>query len=910
MQIRAYIRHFIPLAVIFVMAMLSITAVSAQVKTDSIGDRVPPPQILRDSNQLFSPRDTGFQPSGLELVRLDTNYTPGLDSLSSDTIRNDSVKSSRGVLFTDIVDYKADDSIRLDVANKKMFLYKNATIKYQKTELVADYIELDMDENLAFASGIADTAGTIIGKPKFKDGAQEFECLELKYNFKTGKAFVKEIITQEGEGYIQGKLTKRMSDSIYCVKSGWYTTCDQHDHPHFYIRMSKAKLIKDKKVVSGFANLYIEDVPLPLAIPFGFFPITKKGTSGIIMPTYGEERMRGFNLKDGGYYWYINDYVDLTATGTIYTNGSWGLGLGSNYRMRYKFSGTFSFTTSHNRYSDKGLPDYSVSKDWSLRWTHAQDAKANPYSSFTASVDISSANNNYYNATNINDIADQRKQSSISWQKKWPNGPFNVTASFTHNQNSRDSSISLSLPNVNLRMSTVYPLRRKERVGQMKWYENIGLSYNAELRNNIQTKESELGESFKHMARDWQNGFKHNIPLSTSINIVKDLSVSPSFSYTGVAYLSSIRKKDWVSDTLLPNDGYFPDTDTIYGLHYAHNYTASVSLAYNPTIYGMFQFKNPNSKIFAIRHVMRPSASVNYTPKMGVKRSKYYKTYVGSNGEENEYSIFDGKIYGVPSGSQESGGLTLSLDNNVEMKVRNDKDTTGEEQFTKIKLLESFRLSTSYDFFRDSMKWSTIQLSARTKVFNNRVNINLTGTLDPYAINAKGQRYNKYAGGIGRLTRVSASTGIQFSADKGKKKEEKNDRLNGHYDEYMDFEVPWSISIDYTFNLSKSYRSNDAPGATKPLSSNTISQIFRVNGDFSLTPKWKFGVSTGYDVQAKEVTATSFNISRDLHCWEMTFSCIPFGTHQSYNFQINVRSSLLQDLKLTKRDTWYDNTRR
>lgn len=910
MQIRAYIRHFIPLAVIFVMAMLSISVVSAQVKTDSIGDRVPPPQILRDSNQLFSPRDTGFQPSGLELVRLDTNYTPGLDSLSSDTIRNDSVKSSRGVLFTDIVDYKADDSIRLDVANKKMFLYKNATIKYQKTELVADYIELDMDENLAFASGIADTAGTIIGKPKFKDGAQEFECLELKYNFKTGKAFVKEIITQEGEGYIQGKLTKRMSDSIYCVKSGWYTTCDQHDHPHFYIRMSKAKLIKDKKVVSGFANLYIEDVPLPLAIPFGFFPITKKGTSGIIMPTYGEERMRGFNLKDGGYYWYINDYVDLTATGTIYTNGSWGLGLGSNYRMRYKFSGTFSFTTSHNRYSDKGLPDYSVSKDWSLRWTHAQDAKANPYSSFTASVDISSANNNYYNATNINDIADQRKQSSISWQKKWPNGPFNVTASFTHNQNSRDSSISLSLPNVNLRMSTVYPLRRKERVGQMKWYENIGLSYNAELRNNIQTKESELGESFKHMARDWQNGFKHNIPLSTSINIVKDLSVSPSFSYTGVAYLSSIRRKDWVSDTLLPNDGYFPDTDTIYGLHYAHNYTASVSLAYNPTIYGMFQFKNPNSKIFAIRHVMRPSASVNYTPKMGVKRSKYYKTYVGSNGEENEYSIFDGKIYGVPSGSQESGGLTLSLDNNVEMKVRNDKDTTGEEQFTKIKLLESFRLSTSYDFFRDSMKWSTIQLSARTKVFNNRVNINLTGTLDPYAINAKGQRYNKYAGGIGRLTRVSASTGIQFSADKGKKKEEKNDRLNGHYDEYMDFEVPWSISIDYTFNLSKSYRSNDAPGATKPLSSNTISQIFRVNGDFSLTPKWKFGVSTGYDVQAKEVTATSFNISRDLHCWEMTFSCIPFGTHQSYNFQINVRSSLLQDLKLTKRDTWYDNTRR
>lgn len=904
MQIRAYIRHFLPLAVIFAMTMLSVSVVSAQAKTDTIGDRVLPPKIIRDTNNTASSSDTlGFPDSNLELVRLDTNTI----LLPQDSVKTDSVKPERGVLFNDVVDYKADDSIRLDMANKRMYLYKNAYIKYQKTELTADYIEIDMDNNIAYASGVADTAGNIIGKPKFKDGSQEFESLDLKYNFKTGKGFVKEIITQQGDGYIQGKLTKRMSDSIYCVKNGWYTTCDQHDHPHFYIRMSKAKLIKDKKVVSGFANLYIEDVPLPLAIPFGFFPITSKGTSGIIMPTYGEERLRGFNLKDGGYYWFINDYVDLTATGTIYTNGSWGLGLGSNYRKRYKFSGTFSFTTNHNKFSDKGLPDYYVSKDWGLRWTHSQDAKANPYSSFTASVDISSASNNYNNATNIDEIANQRKQSSISWQKKWPNGPFNLTASLTHNQNSQDSSISLSLPNVNLRMSSIYPLRRKERVGKMRWYENIGLSYNAELRNNVQTKESELGESFKHMARDWQNGFKHSIPLSTSINIVKDLSVSPSFNYNGVAFLRSIRMKDWVADTLLPNGGYFPDADTIYGFHYAHNYNASVSLAYNPTIYGMYQFKNPNSKVFAIRHVMRPSASINYTPKMGVPRSKYYKTYLDQNGNEKEYSIFNGQLYSVPSGGEQSGGLSLSLDNNVEMKVRNDKDTTGKEEFKKIKLLESFRLSSSYNFFADSMRWSNIQLSARTKVLNNRVNINLTGTLDPYAINARGQRYNKYAGGIGRLTRVSASTGIQFSSDSGKKKEEKNDRLNGHYDEYMDFEVPWNISIDYTFNYSKNYSANNAPGATKPLSRNTISQIFRVNGDFSLTPKWKLGVSTGYDVQAKEVTATSFNITRDLHCWEMTFSCIPFGTHQSYNFQINVRSSLLQDLKLTKRDSWYDN---
>lgn len=896
MQIRAHIRHLIPLVVIFTMTMLSVSTTFAGVRQDTIiNDHVILPELVKNMKQ----DSTAIPPPG----------TFALDTIASDSVPQDSTKENRGVLFNDIVTYKADDSIRLNMRTKKMFLYKNAYIKYQKTELTADYTDLDMDNNIAYSSGVADTAGNIIGKPKFKDGEQEFDCLDLKYNFKTGKGFVKEIITSQGDGYIQGKLTKRMSDSVYCVKTGWYTTCDQHDHPHFYIRMSKAKLIKDKKVVSGFANLYIEDVPLPLAIPFGFFPITKKGTSGIIMPTYGEERMRGFNLRDGGYYWFINDYVDLLMTGTIYTNGSWGLGLGSNYRKRYKFSGTFQFTTNNNKYSDKGLPDYSESKDWALRWTHSQDPKANPYSTFSASVDISSAENNYNNATDINDIANQRKQSSISWSKKWPDSPFNLTASFTHNQNSKDTTISLSFPNMNFRMSQIYPLRRKDRVGKIKWYENIGFTYNAELRNSIQTKESQLGESFKHMARDWQNGFKHSIPLSTSINLAKDLAVSPSFTYNGVAYLSSIRKKDWVVDTLLPGGGYYPEPDTTYGLHYAHNYNASVSLSYNPTIYGMYQFKNPNSKIFAIRHVVRPSASVSYTPKIGVPRSKYWKTYVTDRGQNQEYSIFGDKVYGTPSGSEQSGGLQLSLDNNVEMKLKNDKDTTGKEEYKKIKLLESFRLASSYDFFADSMRWSTIQMTARTKIFNNRVNINLSGTLDPYAVNVHGQRYDKYSGGIGRLTRVSASSGIQFSSDNGKKREEKNDKLNGHYDEYMDFEVPWSISLDYTFNLSRNYGSNPDPGATKAKVTSTVSQMVRVNGDFSLTPKWKLGVSTGYDFDNKEVTATSFNITRDLHCWEMTFSCIPFGAHQSYNFQINVRSSLLQDLKLTKKDSWYDNQR-
>lgn len=456
------------------MAMLSVTRLFAEVKSDTIPDRNILPVIIHDTLR-FLPSDSSnipAEPNGETVI---------IDTTTLDTVGMDSTQTGPQPMFKDIINYKAKDSIRLSVDGKKMYLYKDAYIKYLQTELTADYIELDMENNIAYASGLPDTAGNIIGKPKFKDGSQEFESLDLKYNFKTGKGFVKEIVTQQGEGYIQGKLTKKMSDSVYCVKNGWYTTCDQHDHPHFYIRMSKAKMIKDKKVISGFANLYIEDVPLPLAIPFGFFPITKKGTSGIIMPTYGEERMRGFNLRDGGYYWFINDYVDLTLTGTIYTNGSWGVNAGSNYRKRYKYNGTFNFSLSRNHTSEKGLSDYSQSKDWSIRWTHAQDAKANPYSTFSASVDMSSSSNNYYNATNINDIANQRKQSSITWSKKWPDLPFNITAGFTHNQNSRDTMISLSFPNLNFRVSQIYPFRKKDRVGKIKWYENIGFTYNAEL---------------------------------------------------------------------------------------------------------------------------------------------------------------------------------------------------------------------------------------------------------------------------------------------------------------------------------------------------------------------------------------------------------------------------------------------
>ena len=838
-------------------------------------------EIIFGQNLFITAIDTTGQPGDSIRIVYDSAGIP------IDTIRKDSTQSKP--LFDDLIDYNADDSVRFSIQEKKVYLYGNGFVKYLTTELRADYIELDMDKKLAMATGVPDSVGKLKGTPKFKDGGQEFESTELHYNFDTKKGYVTEIITQEGEGYIQGKTTKKMSDSVYCVKHGMYTTCDEHDHPHFGLNMSKAKMIKDKKIFVGFTNLELEGIPLPIFIPFGFFPITKKATSGIIMPTYGEERMRGFNLRGGGYYIYINDYIDMNITGDIYTNGSWGLQYATQYRKRYKFNGNLNFTISKNYVSEKGLPDYQESSDWSVRWTHTQDGKANPYSSFSASVDMSSANNNYYNANTVDGIANQRKQSSISWSKKWPESPFSLSGSFNHSQNSRDSSIAITLPNLSLRMTQIYPFRKKGKSGEMKWYDNIGVSYSAELRNSIQTKEDKLFKS--SFERDWSNGFKHNIPISLQFKIAKDVTFTPSLNYNGYLNLKTI-EKIWIPDTSA-NGGQFITRD-VPGLNYSHDYSASGSIGYTPTIYGMFMFK-PGCKVVAIRHMIRPSISASYTP--AIKPLGNYKKSYFDGEKEVEYDIHEGLTYRPnTTGGKQSGSISFSLDNNVEMKVRNDKDTTGDEEFKKVKLLESFRLSTSYNPFADSMNFSNISISARTKILNNKVDLNFSGTIDPYAIDTNNVRYNKYHGKLGRLTNATISTNFSFSADNGQNKEKKNDLVGGFYDDYVDFDVPWNISISYNLTYSK----------PSPYKSPTISQIINFSGDLSLTPKWKLTFQSGYDIKNKEVTSTSFSVTRDLHCWEMTFNCMPFGQHQSYNFEIHVRSSLLRDLKLTKRDSWYD----
>lgn len=820
------------------------------------------------------------------------------DSIKRDSTVNDTLKPKP--LFSDLVKYQAQDSVITKAIDKTVLLYGKAKIKYLTTELTADFIKLSFKDETAEAKGVQDSTGKFIGNPVFKDGDQKFDCKELKFNYRTSKAIVKDIITEDNGGFIQGERTKKLDSNIYCVKDGWYTTCDHHDHPHYYIKMNKAKMIKDDKIVSGSANLVIEGVPTPLWIPFGFFPISKKGSSGLILPTYGEEKMRGFNLKRGGFYFFMNDYIDLTILGDIYTNGSWGLNLSSAYKAKYKYSGNFSLSTSTNFAGEEGLADYQESKDYALRWTHTQDPKAHPYRTFSASVDISTSKNNYYNYKNLNDISNQRKQSSISYSRRWPDSPFSLSMAFNHSQNSKDSTVSISFPNLNFRMTQIYPFRNKEKVGEMSWYDKIGLSYTADFKNSTPSrlKESKL---FKTSFDKWKKGFQHRIPVSASFKLLKDMSLSPSLNYTGVMNFNSIRKVvDGYSTNATGVSSPIVRIDTLNGISYAHNYSASISLAYSPKIFGMYVF-DKTSKVEAIRHVMTPNISFSYVPKIGVPKSKYQRTYhyLTNNNEiayQEYYKYENVSMFSVPNTPEkESGSIGLSLDNNVEMKLRTVNDSTEKVESKKIKLLESFRLSTRYDMFRDSMKFDQIQLSARTSLFNRKMGLNFTGNIDPYALNATGQRINKFHGGLGRLTRASISTNMSFSSDKGDKNKNEKEEYVGNYANYVDFDVPWTVNIDYSFTYQK-----------LGIAESTNTQIFRVNGDFSLTPKWKIGFNTGYDVERKEVTATSFNIYRDLHCWEMTFNCVPFGTHQSFNFEVRIKSSLLQDLKLTKRDSWYD----
>ena len=818
--------------------------------------------------------------------------------------------------------YSAKDSMIIGMNNRKVFLYGDASVTYESIELKADYIEFDMADNQVFAKGMLnDTTKKIEGTPVFTDDGQVFNAQTIKYNFKTRKGYIEAVKTDQEGGFLHSSQTKQDEFGHILMKDGKSTTCDAH-HPHFYLALTKAKSIPGDKIISGPAYLVIEDVPLPIGLPFGFFPNSKTSTSGILIPSYGEDNVRGFYLQHGGYYWAINDYMDLSVTGDIYSNGTWGLQAATQYRVRYKYSGNFSGRYFKNIIGDKGLGKefYRTGTDYSIQWSHNQDPKSNPSQQFRASVNLSTQRFDRNHSQSLTGALTNQKQSSISYQKRWPGSPFNLTASANHSQNSNTGNVNLNLPKVAFSMATIYPFKSKESVTK-KWYESIQLSYTSNLDNQIKTVDTMLFTS--RVWEDMKTGFQHTLNPAYPIKFkkLKILTVTPNFRYTGVAYTNYINKyRELVVET--DTSYYETVTQTIEKISYAHAWYPSLSVSLAPKVYGMYQFR-PGSRVNSIRHVISPTVSLSLTPDMKGTIPEYRRDVLDESGKILEtYNIFSNGIFGAPSPGGRVRTMSFALRNTLEAKVKEKSDTAT--TLKKIKLIENLNFQTNMNF-DDSVKFQPIRMSGTTKFLNNKVNVAFNGSFDPYATNDKYQRINtsyyKVNGKLAKLTSASISLGTGFSSKAGKKKpavegepvatgfEAGVDNTTGptgepeyeptdadyYYGGYVDFDIPWSIRADY----SMSY--------TKPRDVVNIIQTLRLSGDFSLTPKWKLGYNTGYDLKMKKVTSTNLSIYRDLHCLEMRLSLVPFGEFKSFNFQINVKSALLQDLKYEKKDSWYDN---
>ncbi len=873
------------------------------------------------------------------ISRTDTIYRPGISFrpdtlLRTDTIYNREIIFPRDTIVSDsaltispdAVDkpivYSAEGYMKTDLKAKKVSLVDGAKVTYGTLELTADSIVLDLETGSVYATGRIDSTGKMVGKPVYKDKSEEFESKELTYNFKSQKGVIRNVTTQQEGGYLQSLKTKRQEDGTLHINKSKFTTCDAAD-PHFYLALNKAKVYPGDKIVSGPAYMVVADIPLPLILPFGFFPVQQKRASGIVMPRYGSEARRGYFLSNGGYYFALTDYFDLKLTGTAYTNGTWLADAATSYKVRYRFSGSFGFSYANNVTSYKGLEDYAKSTNYRISWTHAQDAKSNPGSRFSASVNMSSSGYDKQNSYDVTDHVTTTRQSSISYSKTWAGTPIAFSSSLNQSQNVQNKTLMFNLPKASLTVSRIYPFKPRKPVLKKRWYHEIQTQYTASLDNKIDTY-----DSLFFTAKMWENmksGFKHEVPVSLQIRPFNNFSISPQLRYSGVLYTQKIEKR-W--DPL-----YYDDTrnmivpsvinDTIRGLTYGQALVPSISASFNPSVYGTFQFTKKGSRIESIRHVMKPSVGFSYSPEADWLSSEMYKTVQhDTSGHTRKYSIYEGGIFGTPSAGTRSGAVSFSLSNIVEAKVYAKNDTTGKPK--KIKIIEGLSLNTSYNIFSDSLNWSPIGLSFRTTLAEN-INLQASSSFSIYAMNDRGSAISKLAvsEGMGLLRMTSFSTSIDFDLgrlvqgkDKGKQqspsgtgqqasqREEGGERPaaalpldNRNYDEfgYVRFDVPWSLRMAYNFNYSK-------PG----LKSN-ISQTMTLGGDIKLTPKMAITYNTGIDIKQKEITMTRVGISRDLHCWEMNFSWIPMGYMKSWNFTIRAKASMLQDLKYERKKDYHEN---
>ena len=820
-------------------------------------------------------------------------------AVKQDTVRADSVVKAKNNQLESKVSYTSTDSLRFDVADQKVYIYKEGKITYQNIGLDADYVEINFRNDQVFASGLPDSTGKDVGLPVFTEDDQKFKARVMTYNYKTKKGLIHKVFTQQDEGYLHGVIIKKMANNTTYIKDGSYTTCNREDHPHFEFHFGRAKVIPNDKIITGPAYLKIENMPTPLMIPFGMFPNKRGQRSGILIPTYGESRDRGFYFENGGYYWAFSQYMDIKLVGDIYTRGSWAVKPAVTYRYRYHYQGNFNFGYAINLFGVKGSPDYKRTRDFRIFWVHTQDPKARPNSNFSANVNIVSNTFNQYNPSSTQQYLSNTFQSSINYSRNW-NARYFLNLNFNHSQNTLDKTISVTFPQLQFSVNQFYPFRKKESAGKLRWYDNISVRYNMNAENRMRTPDSLFLK--KNWAAKMQNGMSHTVPITSTIKILKYFNMTNSINITDKMYLQSIRKS-FVADT---SGGHY-QTDTLQG--FANAFDANFSTSVNTRFYGMYQFKKGFIKAF--RHVMSPSVTFTYTPDFGAAQWGFWRDVTNDTSKiAKRYSVFEGGIYGGPP-SEKSGVVSFNLSNNLEMKVRNRKDTiTGTK---KIPLIESLIVGVSYDVAKDSMNWSLVSISGRTTLFKN-LNVQYSSTWDPYYFDVKtGRRTKRFEWDVTRnffrLENTTWNLGFNYSlsSDKVNKKkttthgsEQEREDVYNNWDNYVDFDVPWSFNLSYNFRSSTNYV------WAKRKRVGTIVQTMNFNGMINITKKWKLSVTSGYDFKAGAFSYTSLDIYRDLHCWEMRFGWIPKGARQSWNFTINVKASVLQDLKLNKKKDFRD----
>jgi len=826
---------------------------------------------------------------------------PVKDTASHDTTKNG--KASNAVKST--INYTAEDSIIMTIDSKKVFLYGKATVKSDDMELKAAYIDIDLEENVIHAYGVKDTTDKIIGNPEFTQGKEKFKSKKMTYNYKTKRGIIYGVITEQGEGYLHSEVTKRQLDGSIDIQGGKYTTCDA-ENPHYYMALTKAKVIPNDRVISGPMYFVLADVPIPIGLPFAYIPSKVHRSSGILFPTYGESATQGFYLQNGGYYFAFSDYADLALTGDIYSKGSWGLNARSVYKYRYHYSGSFDYKISNMVVSEPGLPDYSKNTAASLVWTHQQDPKAWPNTNFSASVNYQTNGYSKYNSTSYSSYLNNTKSSSINFSRTFPGMPFNFSANLTANQTTTTNMVDMTLPTLTFNMNRLYPFKRSKPIGDVRWYEKISVGFSSNFRNTISIKDSLLFTS--EAKKKFQYGYQYNVPVSTSFMMLKYINVSPSFNFNGRIYPSYIRDtydpNPFVQNSII-NTGGRVVRDTLTGLN--HVYDFSFGVPFSTKIYGMYYPMFFKDKILGIRHVMSPSVSLNYAPDFGTSTWGYYKTLTYVKGKDTikeNYSVYQNGIYGAP-GTGKSGSVSFSLDNTLSMKIKQPNDTSNVGK--KISLLDNFGLSTSYSLVADSLKWSTISWRGHTRFFN-LVDLSFNGTFDEYSYNQSGQRINRSLWDdkhqLLRMMNIGGSMSFSLNSKtllKPQPKKRNLDTENLPY-AYDKFDAPWTLSFNYNYTLDR----NGFNMTTKTFDSR-IMQTVSINGNLSLTPKWTITFMTAYDLEQRRLSATSFSIVRDLHCWTMNISVIPFGYLQSYSFQINIKSSVLSDVKYKKQKSWLDS---